>query len=107
MWAGRVLSLVDFRDRSQDANSGRCDRLRWFEELVQGAAKMRAYPPRKPRTLEDVERWLDRQVVPSLAMKFEADGGEIEPLMEMLRAGQQRLQDKHWAMIEASRGRGA
>lgn len=62
VWTGRVLTFIDFRERAVDANSARCPRLAWFEELVQGAEKMRAYPPRAPRMLDDVLRWLDRQL---------------------------------------------
>lgn len=107
VWAGRVLSLVDFRDRSQDANSGRCPRLTWFEELVQGAEKMRAYPVRPLRSLDDVYRWLTKQVAPSLAMMVEAAGGDTEPLTTLALEGQSRLRETHRAMIDASRESGA
>ncbi len=104
--ARSALALVDFRDRSEDANNGRCPRLPWFEELIQGAKKMRAYPPRQPRTLDDLNRWLLRQVASSLALVVEAAGGDIEPLMTLAREGQSRMRDTHRAILDAEHERG-
>lgn len=101
VWAGRVLSFVDFREVGEATNSARRRRVAWFEELVAGAAKMRAYPERPMRTLEDVRHWLRRQVAPSLATVVLAAGGDTAPLLDLVTDGSHRLRALHRAMAAA------
>lgn len=101
VWAGRLLGFIDFRELNGDTNSARRPRLRWFEELVQGAEKMRGYPPKPIRTLDDVRAWLLRQVAPSLATVVLAEGGDIDPLLRLVQNGAPRMRAIHRAMLGA------
>lgn len=101
VWAGRLQSFIDFRGEPDEANSARRPRLPWFEALVQGAQKMRAYPPHPVRTIDDVRRWLTRQVAPSLATVVAAAGGDIFPLIQLATDGAYRMTAVHRAIAAA------
>jgi len=107
VWAGRVVGFIDFREATDATNSARRPRVGWFEELVAGAAKMRGYPPRALRTLEDVRRWLHRQVAPSLATVVLAAGGDTAPLLGLAADGFHRMSEAQRAMAQADDERGA
>jgi hypothetical protein len=102
IWAGRLLGFIDFRAVTETANSGRRPRLDWFEELVAGAVKMRGYPARPLRTLDDVRKWLLQQVAPSLAVVVMAAGGDLTPLIELASHGQTRIRGTHRAILAAA-----
>ncbi len=99
IWASRVVSYVDFRQVTGDANSARRPRCAWFEALVGTAQAMRAYPPVPPHTLERIRGWLDHQVAPSLALVVKADGGDVSTVSALLVRGGERLNARHLAML--------
>jgi DNA relaxase NicK len=98
VWAGRLINFVDFRENPDEPNSAGRSRMEWFAQLVQGAERMRAYAPHAVRTLEDVQRWLRKQVAPSLATVVSAAGGDIAPLLELASEGAHRMTAIHRAM---------
>lgn len=63
-----VLSAVDFRDSSEDANISRCSRLSWWAAWV-GNVRRLSFAAASPvaETVERVFEWVRRQVAPSLA----------------------------------------
>ncbi len=103
VWAGRLVRLVDFREVTEQTNSARRPRLAWFEELVQGAQKMRAYPAQPLRTLDELRHWLKHQVAPSLATVVLADGGDLGFVVGLVEEGVHRIRETHRAMIAAER----
>jgi hypothetical protein len=48
----QLVRFVDFRNREQDSNISRCDRLYWFCALVEGAEKARPVVVKPPLTVE-------------------------------------------------------
>ena len=90
VWAGRLVSFIDFRQRRAGREPQRCGRTPWFEQLVGPARKIRAYPPAPDRSPERTRQWLRRQVAPTLARLVAANGGDMAPLYDLVAEGQRR-----------------
>ena len=102
-FSSRLVSFVDFRnseDHPTDARQRK--RLDWFTALVGSAEKASAYPPRKPRYIEDVESWVEKSVGPSLRLLMEH--WQDDNLTELRRImAEAHLKPKHEAIL--ARGR--
>ena len=98
VWAGRIVGFVDFR-------GPRNRRLPWFTAVVGDAKRARAYRPRPVRTMEEVERWLDHSVSPSLAAVVKARGDDLAVVTDLLERGKNRWGPQHLALIAQGRVR--
>jgi len=102
-FASRLVSFVDFRnfeDHPTDARER--DRLDWFKALVQSARKASAYPPKKPRYIDEVETWVEHSIGPSLRLLKEY--WKDDNLTELRRImDEAQLKPKHRAIL--ARGR--
>jgi hypothetical protein len=94
VWASRVCSFADFRDRSAHRDVQHCPRLPWWEALMSGAEKWKSYAPVPIVDVERAREWLDRQVMPALAMVLESDG-DARWLWEALARGESRWSRGH------------
>ncbi|MBI2723996.1 MAG: replication initiation factor domain-containing protein [Chloroflexi bacterium] len=108
LWASRVVQMVDFRDRSVSAIPQRCPRLPWFASLVGDAKKARVYDPTPPRSLDDLDQWIEHQVGPSLTTKLIASGGDLTALHDYITdlavRCKSRIRTKHKLMIAKAQG---
>jgi hypothetical protein len=108
LWAARVVQLIDFRDRTVASSMERCPRLPWFAAIVGDATKARVYDPTPPRTLGDLDRWIEHQVGPSFTTKLIASGGDIGALQdfvtELAVRSKSRIRAKHKLMIAQALG---
>ncbi len=99
---------MDFRDRSVSQFTARCPRLPWFAELVGDATKARVYDPTPPRTLDDLDRWIEHQVGPSFTTKLIASGGDVGALQDYITdlavRSKSRIRTKHKLMIAQALG---
>ena len=96
VFMSRLVTFVDFKDRSVDGRPDRCPRLPWFVGLVGSAEKAKPYEIVKPaisaaKTLE----WIRRQGGPSLAAVLEAAGGDLELLISVAKEGKTRWRGRH------------
>ena len=95
---GYLRDLVDFRDLTQDSNSGRCPPLPWWDDFTGGAARLSLPLKPKPPTLDTAWGWLEESVSATLALV--ADSREILGASEtpenfvrrMLEQGRSRYQ---------------
>ncbi len=77
--AGAALGTVRFCDRSSgDKNLDRCDDLPWYEKLCDSVVSgFRLRVRKKERFLDDAIRWVQKAVVPTLAMIRKYMGDDI------------------------------
>ena len=52
------------------------------------------------RSLDDAERWLERQVAPTLSAVVAARGGDLAAVTDLLAHGRSRWGPQHLALIE-------
>lgn len=77
--------------------------LDWWAAFVQGADRRSVVLPRKAAKLEDMDKWLRRQVAPVLALVVDAYGENV--LRDLLQIGRPRYQarsDRMALLLEAS-----
>jgi len=91
VWSARVVQFADFRVRSSDSNVSPTTRAAWFAELVGDAKRARVYDPSPPKSLEDSESWLLRQVARSFAKVLVGHGGDLEFVSKLAVAGKARF----------------
>ena len=104
VWASRAVQVIDFRERAGSERPTRCPRARWFAELVGEAQRARVYEPQEPRTIEQVDEWLTRQVAPSLAAVVAAMGGDVDYMTNLIAAGRTRWRQKHLMLARDQKG---
>jgi hypothetical protein len=96
VFATRLVSFVDFRDRSADARPDRCPRLPWLEQVVGAAEKVKPYELITPvASAERSLSWLRHQVAAVLAAVNAAAGGDLGLLESLLEEGRNRWKASH------------
>lgn len=94
---------VDFIDRSLGDRASRCQRLAWWENFIQilGGA-LRWSVPRIVRTVEKTIKWVEKQVVSSLAVIRECIGIDCfeKWLQDSIESGFRRFKSPHFNRIE-------
>lgn len=90
--------FLDFREIILGPRSGKlvgpAERplLGWWAEFVQGASRRSAVLPRKAPKLENMDKWLRRQVAPVLALVTDAFGPSV--VRDLLTVGRARYQQR-------------
>lgn len=102
--SGVICNYVNFVDRDpEDSNKSRWKVSRFWREFLGDVKPLRLSLEAPDRTIARVERWIDRQVEPSLALLWLAHDGELNWLIEMLEEGCERLTDKDLDMLERTK----
>lgn len=100
-FAAAITGLIDFRDRQDgDVHGGRAPRLVWWQQFVGDVERARMAPIQVLDTLVRRMKWVRHQVAPSLALLFQASGGDLDWLMGLMHYGRRRLRPEHWALLE-------
>jgi len=99
VFASRLVSLTDFREREAHSEVEKRPRLPWFQRLVGLASKAAVYLPVPPRTASELEEWLEYSIAPSLATLVQVFHGDMEPLYRMIGRGMERMKPKHHAIV--------
>ncbi len=94
-----LVQVVDFRDRVPGKRGDRTRRVGWFEAIVGDAAKARMRLPQPVQTLEGTKAWMKQQMGPTLSIIVEADGGDLDYVMELLQDGRKRQKPRHRALL--------
>jgi phage replication initiation protein len=98
--AGWFLNFLCFKDPViGDINPSRWPTSLWWSVFLDRATKARLIREKVTRTVEDVKRWVERQVAPSLFVLAATIGHD--ELFEIVGEGSGRLRDDHTAMIDA------
>ena len=110
-WAGVMIGLItgaiDFIDRSSSKVVGECVRLDWWSAIVDDSGRIRVSKPRKDKTIKKAIGWVERQVLPTLAMvigyHFESTQIDVQELFwQMFLRGEKRMTDRHHAILNQS-----
>jgi len=104
--ASTVTGCVSFCDRSDDeAHIERCALLPWWEKFLELTAKgVRIIVAKKKAILEDTLNWLNRQVMPGLAMVKKIFGDGFDSYLDSeIAGGEKRQNSRHKAIIEHSK----
>lgn len=67
----------------------------WWERLLHNVSKLKLTKDTEERTIEDFEKWVDKQIGPTLAAIMKAKEGEIDWLHQIISEATTRLKSKH------------
>lgn len=98
-----LVDFLDFRDRSEDSNVGRCSRLPWWEDFTNGAGRLALPLPRKAPTLDSTQAWLEGQIAPALSLVADYVPDATAWLRGVLDDGRARRKPHQSAMLHAVR----
>lgn len=96
---GILSYYLRFVVKGKDTNRARWKTAPFWEKFLNGVDKLRLTEIAPDRTVEKMERWLEKQVAPSLAILMKAYDGDVGHLYQMISKGNKRLKDKDREMI--------
>jgi DNA relaxase NicK len=108
-----VTGAVDFVDRqSTDGirkDVANCPRLDWWEFVVGDVPRIRLSKPRKEKTIRKAIKWIEKQVLPTMAMVLSyfarKHGSNMEQIFwEAWQRGDNRMSDVHRSILATSLG---
>ena len=99
---GFIRSFLEFKaPGSDDTNVTRRDPAGWWLAFLRFASKKRVLLPKAHKTIDDLRRWIERQIMPSLSLVVQADGGDLGGwLLSGLVDGKARWNSRHKALLE-------
>ena len=96
-----IKNYLTFTNKQADTNKGRWPVCQWWLDFLGGVEKLQLARQAPDRTIEQKKEWLDRQVVPSLAEIWVAEGSPgPEHFWDMVTEGLERMTDAQWARVE-------
>jgi hypothetical protein len=108
-----VTGAVDFIDRQSPSRIGKeiksCPRLDWWEFVVGDVPRIRLSRPRKEKTIKKAIKWIEKQVLPTLAMVLsyfaKKHGSNMDEIFwEAWQRGDSRMSEVHRAILASSLG---
>jgi hypothetical protein len=101
---GFLKYKLDFKVMSsQDTNMTRRYSANWWSEFLESGQKLSVKLNRPDNSLDDKEKWLSKQVAPTIATISAAKrmiyGTDIEFLSGLITSGTARMGDEHYSMI--------
>jgi phage replication initiation protein len=97
LFKGLISGMIEFVDREADSNISRCPLLEWWSKFMDNANKLRLPTPEKPKTIERVFHWMQRQWIGTIAMLREIYG--IDSIQEFI-AQLARDHDGHFSLAQ-------
>lgn len=94
-----LKSYMDFKQQGTHSQRERWQTCEWWAEFLATMEKLQLSVDPVYRTLERSFEWIRAQVAPTLSMMLQAWGGDLGPLMELIRAGSTRLQPWQKALL--------
>lgn len=91
-----LLALLDFKEQGEHSLRSRWQTAAWWAALLDTTRKLRLRIAGTVQTLEQVKRWLQKQVAPSLAILMMASGGDLDELLRIIEEGRYRV--KPWRL---------
>src|SRR5699024_12838030 len=82
-------------------NSKRCrwKTATWSARLLENVEPLKLTVKRQDKTVDEMIKWLDKQIAPTLATVVTALDGEINWLYKLIPNGNTRLKNKHQQAI--------
>ena len=96
---GWFLAYLDFKEPGTDENKSRWKTCDWWLKFLEYASKVRLFISRVTKTVDDVKRWVNKQVAPSLFVLSMTIGHD--DLFHMVGEASARLSNKHLDMIQS------
>lgn len=90
---GLLSNYIRFIKKDSERNA-RCSTLPLWKKFIGDVEKLRLKLPEKVRTIEDKQRWIDKQCMPTLAGLIVSNGGDISFLRDNLENHFERLKAK-------------
>lgn len=98
---GVLREFLEFKDASDtDSNRSRWPVSAWWLAFLGAAAKCKLAMAPAERTCEKVSNWIDKQVLPALALLSLAPGWGLDWIAEGIERGRERLRRPHHRMLE-------
>ncbi|PNV61489.1 replication initiation factor domain-containing protein [Clostridium sp. chh4-2] len=82
----------------------RCTTSEKWLLFIGGISKLSLYCPKEIKTLEDKKIWLGKQVAPTLAAVVISEGGSIDYIYKLVKAGSTRLKKHHVEIMQSASG---
>lgn len=86
-----------------DSNKSRCSNDSKWDDFINGISKLRLASPNTEKTLDDKERWIDKQVAPSLAAMIIFHDGDADYLNEIALKNVYRISARDKEMLRVER----
>ena len=105
----RFVSFVDFRDPNIQGMKEveERPRLEWWSALVDNVMRVNMFAAKAMRTIEDKADWIKESVAPTLAVVFEAMGGNLDELSALLSEGKKRWKSENIEALRVWRSAGS
>jgi len=98
--AGVLRNYINFLEPDEtDTNKSRWPVSQWWTDFLGGVDKLSLTIKKEPRTIEDVNNWLERQVSPSLAMMHKYHKDSYDFLGDLIAKGRRHLKPRHFAIL--------
>lgn len=98
--SGILKYYLRFTVKGKDRNRSRWKTAPFWEKFLGDVEALRLTEIAPDRTIEKTDRWLYKQVAPSLAAMLLANDGDMDLLKDYIENGKKRLKDKDYAMID-------
>lgn len=85
-----------------DTNKSRWKTKEYWLNIIETTEKVKLSSKKEDATVDELKKWVESQIAPTLATIVITDGGSIDFLYEQIKEGQKRLKAKHRRII--SRG---
>lgn len=97
---GILKEYLRFTVKGVDSNKRRWKTAPFWEKFLGEVEKLPLTTNEKKQpTIEDKKNWIDKQVAPSLAMIYEACGGDLGQIETIITEGRRRLNQRDHALI--------
>lgn len=98
VFCGLLSNYLNFVTK-KEKNVSRSKICTWWLELIQDAKKIKIYRDPKEKDIDDIKKWLLKQVSTSLATVVHSDLNR-NFVEKMLKEGTLKMTDKHYALIK-------
>lgn len=95
--ASWLLGVLDFKDVGEDSNKSRWESSAWWTGFLEVCRKSRLSIPRSVRTVEQLKKWVAKQVGPSLFVLAMTVGWEA--ILGIIGDSSERIRAKHRVML--------
>ncbi|MBW1606442.1 replication initiation factor domain-containing protein [Lactobacillus sp. Sy-1] len=92
-------NYLRFVEPNGDDNRSRWPMLKWWERFVRDAGKLKLTLPEEHPDIDKMQRWIDKQISPTLAAIMTAHDGDMQWLYSLIGQGKGRLKNKHLEAI--------
>lgn len=97
-----INNYIRIVEPGNDTNKSRWKTKEYWSNIIETTEKVKLSSKKEDKTVDELKKWVESQIAPTLATISIADGGSVDFLYEQIREGQKRLKAKHRRII--SRG---